>query len=245
MIDLVVLGDHIRHGKGFRIARAHQRAAFFCEVRIMPLFIDGKIELLFFGVERFLCLILVQFHLSRFEAQTVGGIHLGLKQARVFRLAGLNTVQQHANLMIQFLVLTILAGLRRELFGFRQKLVAQPFLLPPQFLNLGLQLSIHALIFFHDRWATDDQGGPGFIDKNGVHLIDDRKVMTALHLFLRTLRHAVVAQVIKAKLGVRAVGDVAIILLTPHGGMLLVLDATNGEAEKTVHLPHPFTITRS
>ncbi len=68
--------------------------------------------------------------------------------------------------------------------------------------------------------------------------------MAALHLGLEARGHAVVAEIVEAELGVRAVGDIAGVLGAAHGRRLVVLDAADGEAEKLVHFPHPLGVAR-
>jgi len=49
--------------------------------------------------------------------------------------------------------------------------------------------------------------------------------------------------VIEAELGIRAVGDIAIVLLAPHVWRLVVQDAADGKAKEFVHGAHPFAVT--
>ena len=58
------------------------------------------------------------------------------------------------------------------------------------------------------RLAGDDERGAGLVDKNAVHLVDDGELAPTLHLLVDAALH-VVAQVIEAELGGRAVGDIA------------------------------------
>ena len=89
--------------------------------------------------------------------------------------------------------------------------------------------------------ARDDERGAGLVDEDGVHLVDDGEVVAALHAGLRARDH-VVAQVVEAELGVRAVGD-----LGPVGGDLLVgahavLDEAHVHAQEAVDLAHPLAV---
>ncbi len=68
--------------------------------------------------------------------------------------------------------------------------------------------------------------------------------MSALNLFLLARGHAVVAQIIKTKFGVRAVGDVTLILLAANLRRLIVQNDTDRQAEKFVDGAHPFGIAR-
>jgi hypothetical protein len=72
--------------------------------------------------------------------------------------------------------------------------------------------------------AADDQRRASLVDEDGVHFVHDGEVMAALHLLLLAGGHAVVAQVIEAELAVRAVGDVAAVLLGADVAGLVVLD---------------------
>ena len=68
--------------------------------------------------------------------------------------------------------------------------------------------------------------------------------MSALDLLLLACGHAIVAQVIEAKLRVRAIGDVAIILLAADARRLVVQNHADGQAEKLVNCAHPFRVAR-
>ena len=88
----------------------------------------------------------------------------------------------------------------------------------------------------------DDQRGTGFVDQDGVHLVHDGEGVTALDHFMLVNGH-VVAQVVKAKLVVGAVGDVSVI-----GGLLFVAlhavnDQTHRQAQELIDLAHPFGVT--
>ena len=90
--------------------------------------------------------------------------------------------------------------------------------------------------------SGDDQRRTGFVDKDRVHLVDDRKEVAALHLLVERPRH-VVAEVIEPELVVRPVreiGEVRSLLL------LKVLDLWHDhpdiEAEKPVDTAHPFRV---
>ena len=86
--------------------------------------------------------------------------------------------------------------------------------------------------------ARDDEGGPGLVDEDRVDLVHDGVVEFALDELVRGGRD-VVAQVIEAELGVRAVGEVAAVglfaLLEAHR----VLYQADLQAEELVDLAHP------
>src|SRR5437588_9407382 len=89
---------------------------------------------------------------------------------------------------------------------------------------------------------ADDQRGPRFVDQDRVHFIDNRVMITALDLLFARRRHSIVAQIIETELAVRSVSDVASVLLPAHIRLLIVLNATNSEPEKSIELPHPFRV---
>ena len=89
--------------------------------------------------------------------------------------------------------------------------------------------------------ARDDQRRPGLIDQDGVDLVDDGVVVAALHALLGTGNH-VVAQVIKAELGVGAVGDVCLVGRTLELERHVVLEQTDGHAQVLVDAAHPLGV---
>jgi hypothetical protein len=107
-------------------------------------------------------------------------------------------------------------------------------------LDQRLHLVEHFVAALFDR-ARDDERRAGLVDEHRVHLVHDRVVEPALHAVLGPHRH-VVAQVVEAELVVRAVGDVAGVLLAPLGGLHVLLDAAHGEPEELVDLAHPLAV---
>ena len=89
--------------------------------------------------------------------------------------------------------------------------------------------------------AADDERRARLVDQDGVHLVDDGVDQPALHHLLAVDNH-VVAQVVKAELVVRAVGDVARVGRPPLVAGQPVYDAAHVEPEKPVDLPHPLRI---
>ena len=89
--------------------------------------------------------------------------------------------------------------------------------------------------------AGDDERRAGLVDENGVHLVNDGVVVSALHHLLLVRDH-VVAQIVEAELVVRAVRDVRLI----RGAALLVRDAvhdqSDAQAEEAVHFAHPLGV---
>ena len=89
--------------------------------------------------------------------------------------------------------------------------------------------------------AADDQRRARFIDQDGIDLVDDGVMQFALHP-VAGLVHHVVAQIVKAKLVVGAVGDVAgISRLLFFARHLRQVDA-HTQAQKVIQTPHPLRI---
>ena len=90
----------------------------------------------------------------------------------------------------------------------------------------------------------DDERSSGFIDKDGVYLVDDGEGMAALNHVLLIERH-VITQIVKAHLVVCAVGDIAVI----GRAALIVIepmdDKADAQAEEAMHLAHPFAVALS
>ncbi len=85
--------------------------------------------------------------------------------------------------------------------------------------------------------AGDDQRRTGLVDQDGVDLVHDREVVAALHQLVLRPRH-VVAQVVEAELVVRAVGDVARVLLAALGRRHVGQDAADVQAQELVDAAH-------
>ncbi len=90
--------------------------------------------------------------------------------------------------------------------------------------------------------AGYDQRRAGLVDQNAVHFVDNGKVVVFLE-HLGQFRFHVVAQVIKAKFVVGAIGDVAAVsgylVLRTHVGP----DDAGAQTQRIKHLAHPFRIT--
>ncbi len=87
----------------------------------------------------------------------------------------------------------------------------------------------------------DDERRPCLVDEDGVDLVDDCEVMAALHAHLGARDH-VVAQVVEAELGVRAVRDICCIGRRLHVEAHAVLDEADIHAEEAVDLAHPLGV---
>ena len=112
-------------------------------------------------------------------------------------------------------------------------------LAPGELADEPVRLPIHLGAFL--PLTADDEGGPGLVDEDGVHLVHDGVVELPLDHVL-PVDHHVVPQVIEAELVVGAVGDVAVVGLPPLIGVQIVDDAAHGEPQKAVDLAHPLGV---
>ncbi len=90
--------------------------------------------------------------------------------------------------------------------------------------------------------SGNDQRCTGFIDQDGVHLIDDGKVEIPKHQLFLVDGH-VITQVIKAKLIIRHISDVTVISSLALLGIHAVEHYAYGKAHKLIHLSHPLCVT--
>ena len=102
---------------------------------------------------------------------------------------------------------------------------------------LRLTVKVGALVAL----TGDNQRGARLIDEDGVHLVDDSEGVAALH-HLGLVDGHVVAQVVKAHLVVRAVGDVGRVGLLALGARHVVHDQADAQAEEAVDLAHPLAV---
>ena len=84
----------------------------------------------------------------------------------------------------------------------------------------------------------DDQRRAGFVDKNGIDLINHCEVQPALAAIARRVLH-VVAQVVEAVFVVGTVGDVGRIGRLLGVGGLLRQHRANRQTQKLIEPPHP------
>ncbi len=87
----------------------------------------------------------------------------------------------------------------------------------------------------------NDQRGPRLVDQDGIHFVDDRVIVSALHHLGARIFH-VVAQIVETELVVGAIGDVGIIGCLALGIVEPVDDHPRGQAQKAVEPAHPFTV---
>ena len=130
------------------------------------------------------------------------------------------------------------------LLGLGDHAIDRLALLLNQLHHLGLELIEFMLVAFWCR-ARNNQWGPRFVNQHAVHLVHNRVVVLALHQLIRTHRH-VVTEVIKAKLVVGAVHDVALVGVASRFGVgLMPVDAIDAEAVELENGAHPFRVTSS
>src|SRR6202011_2777336 len=91
------------------------------------------------------------------------------------------------------------------------------------------------------RWPGNNQWGARFVDKDGVHFIDDGEVMTALDAIGEVIFH-VVAEIVEAKFVVRAVGNVRVIGGTALLVVQVVHDNANAQAQRAIQRAHPLSV---
>ena len=89
--------------------------------------------------------------------------------------------------------------------------------------------------------AGDNQGGTGFINEDGVHLVHNGEIVAALHQLLLVNCH-VVTQVIEAQFVVGAVGNIGIIGHTALGGGHAGNHQADGQTHVAEHLAHPLAL---
>jgi len=231
-IDVGELGQQVGEDKGVRIVGIEEGAAHLREVGFLLFFLDGEVEFFLEGDEGVLGGVLVKGELGLVGQPSELGILHGAEQALVAGLAELDLEEGHA--------CGILLPFFQQFSGFDDEPVNQGGLLPDKLLDERLEAV--ELMRGNRRGAADDERGAGFVDQDGIDFIDDGEVMAALHLLLAAGRHAVVAEVVEAKLAVGAVGDVGLILGAAHLGGLVVLDDAGSEPQECVELAHALGI---
>ena len=102
---------------------------------------------------------------------------------------------------------------------------------------------IYQNIFFRAvfRRAGNNQRGSGFINQNGVNLIDDGIIERALNQLIEAELH-IIAQVVKTKLVVGGINNIAVVGDFTLHIIFFMNNIVNGQPEETIYLPHPFGI---
>ena len=90
--------------------------------------------------------------------------------------------------------------------------------------------------------AGNDKRRPCFIDENRVHLVNDRVMESALHQLL-LVNHHVVAQIVKAQLIVRHIGDITGIGRPSLVIRIPIQDHAYRQPQSLVNLAHPLRVT--
>lgn len=92
------------------------------------------------------------------------------------------------------------------------------------------------------RTTGNDQRRSGFIDQNGIDLIDDCDMQPAQHAVLHIGNH-IVAQIIKSQLGVCGICNITVKCITLLRWCQRAGVYTDTQAQEPVNLSHPFRIT--
>ena len=90
--------------------------------------------------------------------------------------------------------------------------------------------------------TRDDERRSGLIDQDGVDLVNNGVVVTALNTLLGAGDH-VVAQVIEAKLGVGAIGDIGLVGRALKLERHVVLQQTDGHTQILIDATHPLGVS--
>ena len=206
-------------------------APLFGEVDLVVLLVDCVVELVVDFVHP-AALVAHVFVFRLLDELFVRRIRHELHQLRVLREPVERPEQENAGLLF-FPVSDELLGVCND---FRDEI--------PLGGNNPLNGGFHLVEFvvFALGGTADDQWSPGFVDEDGIHLVDDRIVVLPLNQVGLVHNH-VVAEVIEAEFVVRTVGDVAGVFFPPLERVHGVLDAPDGQAEILVHLPHPDAVT--
>ena len=88
----------------------------------------------------------------------------------------------------------------------------------------------------------NNQRGTGFIDQDGVDLVDDGVIQVTLyHLFL--VIHHIIPQIIEAELVVRPIRDIAVVVLSPFLCRNIVENPADRQTQERIDLSHPFHVS--
>ena len=123
-----------------------------------------------------------------------------------------------------------------------EALVDELLLAAEELLDLGLEVLV--LVVRELGRAGDDERRAGLVDEDGVDLVDDGIVMTALDAHVAARDH-VVAQVVKAKLRVGTVREVRKVRGLLHGRLHAVLQQADVQPHAAIDLAHPLAISAS
>ena len=233
ILDVGELGEEVGEHEGVRVVRIQVGAAHFREVGLVGALFDGEIEFLLERNESCLALgVFVKFQLRLVHE---------LAHFRILEVAEEGLAAGLAELELEECAACLgrFSGIG-EFLDLGGETVAEHGLLADELLDERLEAVV--LVGRNGGGTADDERRAGLVDEDRVHFIDDGEVVPALDLLLAAGGHAVVAKVIEAELAVRAVGDVALVLLASVLRHLVVLNDADGEPEKSIELTHPLRI---
>ena len=232
------LGGEVGEDKRVGVVGAELFATDLGQVGLMLALVDDVEQVFFDAVKFGLVEIGVEVGLNFVEELAVVG---RLEEAEELLVVG----SAHFHLKHLARGLVAVFGGRRGLFEQRHRLgnepVAEAGLVVDQFFDGRLDAR-KGLLALDRRGAGNDQRRAGLIDEDGVDFVHDTEPVVALDLVFFARGHAVVAEVIEAKLAGGAVGDVAAIHLAADIGRHLLLDTADGDPEETVEVPHPLGV---
>ena len=234
LIDIHELCADIRQHESLRVAGADNLAPLLHEVSIVSFFIHSEVEFLLEFEELQFAGVLIEEEFIFLHHAAEFGVLLGAHVGAVAGLTQLDLEETAAG--------TLRIALLSQLVGFIHERGAELNLLAHYLFDERFE-GIVLLLALDDGRAGNDERCAGFIDKNGVHLVDNGEVVSALHLSLSARRHTVVAQVVKAELGVGAVGDIALVLAAAQITGHHALDAAHSQTEEGEQGAHPHRVT--
>ena len=159
-------------------------------------------------------------------------------------------ILRHAKLHLVELRGCRILGIFVRAFAFKgglrlsDQIITIRLLLGDQLLNARLNFAEWQRIIILHR-AGNDQRRARLIDQDRVNFVNDTEEVVALHLVLLAAGHAIVAQVVEAKLRSGAVRDITFILLTTNLWRLAILNTAHSETEHAEQVAHPLGVTPS
>ena len=89
--------------------------------------------------------------------------------------------------------------------------------------------------------SRNNQRCARFVDKDGVHFVDDGELVSALHALRQVVLH-IVAEVVEAEFVVRPVGDVRAVRRAALVFVEIVHDHADAQSQRAVQRAHPFRV---
>ena len=202
----------------------------------LVLLVNNEIELV--GRDMHVLLVLLEVELlGLLEAHLDTGFREVLNERLRFRHSFERTEERQFTFFAHFLVLRphLCLGLSEQL-GRQGRLLAHK-------VRYAVFVLIEHLILTTRHRTGDNQRRTGIIDQDGVHLIDDREVMTTLNEIQRADRH-VITQVVKTELIVRTKGNIAGIGLTTLIGIgFIAVNTIDTQAQELIEGTVPLAVT--